>query len=278
MPLSRKLVGLVGWLSGASLLAAGMTIGACNRGVDLDKVTPGTEVTLTRQDGGVVKGPVERVEPNTIVLKVGDRPKIVPRAEISSVQIDEPGVPAKALPPAAKYREFVIPAGTPIHLKLMTSAASDTSRVEDAVSAELTEAIVVDGVEVAPAGTPVTGTVLRADDSGKVKGRASLAIRFDTLRTGNENYGVAMTYSRTAEGTKSTDAKKIGIPAAGGAVLGAILGGKKGAVIGGAIGGGAGTAVVLSTAGKEVRLPAGTLLKLSLDRDLEVKVNIKGDQ
>ncbi len=268
MPISRKAIGL---LVGAVVVATG----ACNKGVDLDKITPGTQVTLTRQDGGVVKGPVERVEPNSVVVKVGARPKTVPRAEITSVQIDEPGVPSKALPPAAKYREFVVAAGTPISVRLMTGAASNTSNVEDAVSAELTQALVVDGVEVVPSGSPVAGTVLRAEPSGKVKGLASLAVRFDSIRAGSENYRVAMTYSRTAEATKSSDAKKIGIPAAGGAVIGGILGGKKGAVIGGAIGGGAGTAVVLSTSGKEVVLPAGTILKLTLDRDIEVKVAIK---
>ncbi len=117
--------------------------------------------------------------------------------------------------------------------------------------------------------------MLRAEPSGKVKGLASLAVRFDSIRAGSESYPVAMTYSRTAEPTKASDAKKIGIPAAGGAILGAILGGKKGAVVGGAIGGGAGTAVVLSTSGKEVTLPSGTVLKLTLDRDIEVKVSIK---
>ena len=269
MPISKHVVGL---LIGAVVVATG----ACNKGgVDLDKVTPGTEVTLTRQDGGVVKGPVQRVEPNSVVVNVGKRPKTVPRSEITSVQIEEPGVPSKALPPAAKYREFVVPSGTPISVRLMTAAGSDTSRVEQAVSSELKEPIVIDGVEVAPAGSAVNGTVLRAEPSGKVKGLASLAVRFDSLRAGNETHQVSMTYSRTAEATKSSDAKKIGIPAAGGAVLGGILGGKKGAVIGGVIGGGAGTAVVLSTSGKEVVLPVGTILKLTLDRDIEIKVAIR---
>jgi hypothetical protein len=240
-------------------------------------VTPGTEVTLTRQDGGVVKGPVQRVEPNSVVVTVGDRPKTVPRADISTVQIEEPGVPSKALPPAAKYREFVLGTGTPVQVKLLTTVSSETSRVEDAVNGELTEALIVDGVEVAPAGTPISGTVLRVEDSGKVKGRASLAIRFTEMRIGGENYPVSLDYARTAEGTKASDAKKIGIPAAGGAIIGGILGGKKGAVIGGVVGGGAGTAVVLSTEGKDVVFPAGSVLKLSLDRDVEVKVNIKGD-
>jgi hypothetical protein len=268
MPISKKVLGL--------LVGAIVAAGACNKGgVDLDKVTPGTEVTVTRQDGGVVKGPVQRVEPNSLVVKVGDRPKTVPRAEITSVQVDEPGVAAKALPPAAKFREFVVAAGTPITVKLLTGVSSDTSRVEQAVSAELTEPIVIDGVEVAPAGSPVNGTVLRAEPAGKVKGLASLAVRFDSLRAGSETYPVAMTYSRTAEPTKASDAKKIGIPAAGGAVIGGILGGKKGAVIGGVIGGGAGTAVVLSTSGHEVSLPVGSILKLTLDRDIEVRVAIK---
>ena len=279
MPISKKIVGFAGYLVGALLIASAMTVGACNRGgVDLDKVTPGTEVTLTRQDGGVVKGPVERVEPNSITVKVGARPKTVPRAEISTVQIDEPGVPAKALPPAARYRELVLSTGTAVHIKLLTTVSSETSRVEDAVNGELTQALIVDGIEVAPAGTPVSGTVIRVEDSGKVKGRASLAVRFEKLRIDSENYPVAMVYSRTAEGTKASDAKKIGIPAAGGAIIGGILGGKKGAVIGGVVGGGAGTAVVLSTEGKDVVFPAGTILKLTLDRDVEVKVKITGDE
>ena len=269
MPISKKVVGLL-------VSAVVVATGACNKGgVDLDKVTPGTEVTLTRQDGGVVKGPVQRVEPNSVVVNVGKRPKTVPRSEITSVQIEEPGVAPKALPPAAKFREFVVAAGTPITVRLMTAVSSDTSRVEQAVSAELKEPITIDGFEVAPAGTPVNGTVLRAEPAGKVKGLASIAVRFDSIRAGSETYPVSMTYSRTAEPTKASDAKKIGIPAAGGAVIGGILGGKKGAVLGGVIGGGAGTAVVLSTSGKEVSLPVGTILKLTLDRDIEVKVAIK---
>jgi hypothetical protein len=65
---------------------------------------------------------------------------------------------------------------------------------------------------------------------------------------------------------------KIGAPAAGGAIIGGIVGGKKGALIGTAAGGGAGTAVVLSTRGKEVRLSRGAVLKLRLSEPLTVRV------
>ena len=269
MPISKKVVGV---LVGAVVVATG----ACNRGgVDLDKVAPGTQVTVTRQDGGVVKGPVQRVEPNSLTVKVGERPKTVSRADIASVTVDEPGVAPKALPAAAKFREFVIPAGTPLSVRLMTPVASDTSRVEQAVSAELKDPIIVDGVEVAPAGSAVSGNVVSAEPSGKVKGLASLALRFSSLRAGNETYPVSMNYSRTAEPTKASDAKKIGIPAAGGAIIGGILGGKKGAVVGGLVGGGAGTAVVLSTSGPEVRYAKGDSMSIALDQPVNVRVPVK---
>jgi hypothetical protein len=77
---------------------------------------------------------------------------------------------------------------------------------------------------------------------------------------------------RTAVATKRSDALKIGVPAAGGAAAGGILGGKKGAAIGTAVGGGAGTAVVLSTRGKEVRLTRGATVLVRLAHPLTVRV------
>jgi hypothetical protein len=77
---------------------------------------------------------------------------------------------------------------------------------------------------------------------------------------------------RTAPGTKKKDALEIGAPAAGGALIGALVGGKKGALIGGAVGAGGGTAVVLSTRGKEVSLPRGAALSLRLTEPVTVRV------
>ena len=99
----------------------------------------------------------------------------------------------------------------------------------------------------------------------KVKGRAHVAVRFDSLTPSgdDERYEIRTTaVGRTAAATKKDDAVKIGAPAAGGAIIGAIAGGKKGALIGTAVGGGAGTAVVLSTRGKEVQLAKGAPLTL----------------
>jgi len=65
---------------------------------------------------------------------------------------------------------------------------------------------------------------------------------------------------------------KIGAPAAGGAIIGAIAGGKKGALIGTAVGGGAGTGYVLATRGKEVQFAKGAPLTLKLSEPLTVRI------
>ena len=68
------------------------------------------------------------------------------------------------------------------------------------------------------------------------------------------------------EGYKG-DAAKIGAGAGVGAILGAILGGGKGALAGILIGGGG---VLAATEGKDVDLPAGTVLRVRLDSDLHL--------
>ena len=69
-----------------------------------------------------------------------------------------------------------------------------------------------------------------------------MGFRFTRLTTGSHSYDIdTKPLGYMAEATKKDDAVKIGAPAAGGAIIGAIAGGKKGALIGAAIGGGAGT-------------------------------------
>jgi len=152
---------------------------------------------------------------------------------------------------------------------------SSTSSVEDPVRAHLSRSIVVHGQAVVPTGSRVTGVVTDATRSGRVKGRAHVAVRFESLvpAGSDERYPIRTSaVGRTAPGTKEKDAIEIGAPAAGGALIGALVGGKKGALIGGAAGGGAGTAIVLSTRGKEVALVKGSALTLRLTEPVTVTV------
>jgi hypothetical protein len=175
--------------------------------------------------------------------------------------------------PAPTFREVTIPSGTTLSLSLTSAVASDTSKVEDAVSAELTQAVVVDGRDVLPAGSTVTGQVTSAEASGRVKGRAQVAFRFDTLTTGGTKYDVQTAgLSRVASATKGEDATKIGIGAGAGAVVGGLLGGKGGAAKGAAVGGGAGTGLVLATKGQEMRLAPGADVTTTLTAPLTVRL------
>ena len=181
--------------------------------------------------------------------------------------------PAPALPPAPVYREVTVPSGTTLSVELRTAVASNTSAVEDRVQGVLRRALVVDGVEVVPAGARLSGVVTDAQQSGRVKGRARLALRFTSLTVDDTPTTIGTsTIAREAEGTKKEDAAKIGIGAGAGAVVGAITGGKKGAAVGGAVGAGAGTGVVLATRGDEVELAAGTAVTTTLTRPLVVQV------
>src|SRR5262245_46960353 len=58
---------------------------------------------------------------------------------------------------APAYREITLPAGTVLPVDLETSVGSDISRVEQPVHARLRRAVTVNGVQVLPAGTAVSG-------------------------------------------------------------------------------------------------------------------------
>lgn len=180
-----------------------------------------------------------------------------------------------AAAPRATFVEHQVAAGTSLEIELRTPIASDESRVEDEVRGRLTRAVTVDGAEAFPRGTTVRGTITDVERSGRVKGLARVAFRFNVLEHPETGSRLSIRTSpvvREAQATKKQDAAKIGGAAAGGAVIGGILGGGDGAAKGAAIGGAAGTGVVLSTRGKEVRLPAGTIVSVRLSEPLIVRV------
>lgn len=176
-------------------------------------------------------------------------------------------------PSGPQVREVTVPSGTALNVALETAVSSDQSKVEDTVRAVLTKSIVVDGTTVVPEGATLVGNVLEVHQSGRVKGRASVAFRFTRLHVREETQAIRTPrISREAEATKSDDAKKIGVGAGAGALIGAVAGGKKGAAIGGVVGAGAGTGAVLATRGEEVRLGAGTRIRTMLEAPIKILV------
>jgi hypothetical protein len=184
---------------------------------------------------------------------------------------------AGGVPPAAStgWHEMTIPAGTSLPVTLDTPVGSDISRVEQPVHGHLSRTVYINGTAAIPAGSAVSGYITSAHRSGKVKGRAYVAMRFSSLtrRGESENYRIqTRNIGRLAPATKEKDAVKVGAPALGGALVGGLVGGGKGAAIGAAAGGGAGTAVVLNTRGEEVRIGRGQTVLVRLTQPLRVRM------
>ncbi len=195
-------------------------------------------------------------------------------------------IPAQPTPVAPT--EFVVEQGTRILLRLTNSVNTKRTAPGDRVYLETAVPVFVDGRLLIPRGSYVTGTVTESKQAGRVKGKAALNLRFDSLTLPN---GVTRDFrSRAAsadargnldrsegriegEGNKSGDAKTIGQTTAAGAGIGTIAGAATGhyglgAGIGAAAGAAAGLAGVLSSRGPEVVLSPGTTMELVLDRDL----------
>lgn len=259
---------------------------ACSPAADIRDIPQGSDVRVETHGGSTVAGRLVRAADREVLLEQAGGMRVALRRDaIRTVTVagdaddaetanPEDG-PAPVDDPAVLYRELTVPAGTTLHATLRTTLASDSARREDSVVAALSQPVEVDGVMAIPAGSELRGSVTAAERAGRVKGRARLAFRFDTLKPVEHDteYAIATAaIGRQASGTKQEDAATIALPALGGAVIGGIAGGKKGAVIGSAVGGGAGAAVVLSTRGDEIVLPRGTTLTVSLEKPLTVRV------
>jgi hypothetical protein len=152
-------------------------------------------------------------------------------------------------------------------VRMEQTVSAKNNSVGDTFSGTLARSVVVQGVSVLRAGTPVTGTVVASKGQGRFKGDGALGISID--RVGN--YRVSTTsYEKTASGKGKRTAGFIGGGGGGGALIGALAGGGKGALIGGLLGAGAGTAGAAFTGNKDVSIPVETVVTFNLAAPLTV--------
>jgi hypothetical protein len=175
---------------------------------------------------------------------------------------------AKAAALKAKLR---IPSGTVLNVLLIDGLGTDTNSAGDRFLASLAEPIIVEGATLLPKGTKVRGRVVEVEDSGRVKGLASIRLTLTDIVQGDRMIAITTdTFGATADSTQTRDGGIIAGAAGVGAVIGAIAGGKKGAGIGAISGGGAGTGVVLATKGKEIRYAPETRLSFTLANTVQM--------
>ncbi len=188
-----------------------------------------------------------------------------------------PAAPAKraarpASTAAAPTRAAVIvPAQTEFTVRTITSLNSGENKDGDTWEGTLESPVVVDGREVIPKGADVTGSVTRAVPSGRLGGRAELALTLTGVKVGGRRYTVTTSEVAQKEGSKTTrDVLLIGGGAGAGAAIGAIAGGGKGAAIGSAIGAIAGTGGAAATGKRDIKYPPESVLRFRLQQDLRL--------
>jgi hypothetical protein len=181
--------------------------------------------------------------------------------------------PTPAPAPAPKVAQpVVVASGTSLPIAFTSTISTKTAKVGDPVGARLTEALVVDGRTVAPAGAAVRGTVTDVySGSQEIGGAPRLSVRFDQLSLGEgRSVAIAADLAQQGKSESGRDAAKI----AGGALIGAVVGKQiddgKGAVIGGLLGGAAGAALATRTGG-DLEIADGTAATLVLTRSVEIR-------
>jgi len=171
--------------------------------------------------------------------------------------------------PPRQARPGEVPAGQELDVRLESELSSATAQVEDRFNATTVVDLYQGNDVLIPAGSTLRGVVSSVDKATRTDRKGSMTLAFDQITIRGRNYPTRGTVQQALEssGIKG-EAGKIGAGAGVGAILGGILGGAKGALLGILIGGGG---TIAATPGKDVTLPAGTVLRVRLDQAIRVR-------
>ncbi len=204
-------------------------------------------------------------------VETRSRPQPKERRPAESVPEDRPQAPRKPVPPATIT--LTIPEGTRVTLAMADALSSKTAQVGDPVAAVLRNPIVVGDRVAFPAGSRLEGSVtgVKPAKKGFKDTGGGLSVAFDRIvAPGGRRASIIAGFTKLAEGSGKKKGAIIGGSAAGGALLGKILGkdSKGAAIIGGAIG----TAVAGATRGKEARIAVEEKVTVALEQSVRVTV------
>lgn len=168
----------------------------------------------------------------------------------------------------------LVAAGTNLKIRLNDTLSSKESRAGDKFTAT-----VIDPVRFNEA--TVRGHIRSIVKSGRVQGRTTMNLAFDSITLTDERHGVLHGYVTKVYGSENrTDQeggvqsesrgkqtlKRSGIGATAGAIIGGIAGGGKGAAIGLILGGAGGAGSIAMQGGKEIKLESGTEMLVHVTR------------
>jgi hypothetical protein len=182
--------------------------------------------------------------------------------------------------------DTVLPEKTRITLQLNNRLSTRVNSEGDAFTAYVTAPVLIGDKIVIPKGSVVTGSISRIIRPGRFKGKAVLNVLFQSIEIpGRGQVPIAASLARmdadgeagirsegtvVGEGSEGNDIGRVVMPGIVGAGVGTLAGGGKGAAIGGGIGAAIGLAAVFATRGKEIEVPRGSTLDITLDKPLAI--------
>lgn len=159
-----------------------------------------------------------------------------------------------------------VPVGTELDIRLQSPLNSGTAHVEDVIEATTIVDLSIAGSVLIPAGSRVRGIVESVNRATRTDRKGSVTVSFNRMTIDGHNYQIRATVTQALESDGiREEAGRIGTGAGVGAIIGGLFGGLKGAVVGILVGGGG---TLAATEGKDVNLPAGTVLRIRLDTPL----------
>ena len=163
----------------------------------------------------------------------------------------------------------VLPVGQEIDVRLQDTLSSATATPEQRFVATTVVSLEQNGAVLLPAGSMVRGIVNSVSPAGRVDRSGSLTLAFDQITVNGRSMPLRAMATQAFESRGIRDeGRTVGAGGAVGAIVGGIVGGLEGALIGAAVGAGG---VIAATDGKDVELPAGTVVRIRLDAPLELR-------
>jgi hypothetical protein len=244
--------------------AAADTLELKNGKVLQGKYLGGTQVVLRFE----VNGEVQTFNTTDIVALTftGHSGSAAPAAALAPA-----AAPAYAPASAPAGGDVTIPAGQSLLVRMIDGVDSEKNHVGDVFHASLETDLTIGNTVVARKGTDVYGRLANAQKSGTFSGKSELQLELTRMVIDGKDYPVVSSdYTLQGKGQGSSTAKKVGVGAVAGTIIGAIAGGGKGAAIGAAAGGATGAGVQVLTKGAQVKVPSETLLEFRLQQPATV--------
>jgi beta-barrel assembly-enhancing protease len=194
--------------------------------------------------------------------------RMISSLRVSNQPVHDAGVRGPGRDSASGSALLVVPTGTVVRVAFQQPLSSATSQTGDRFSARVVDPVRVDGRVAIAAGSTVAGRVVDVQRPRRIGGgRAQLNLEFTSLRgaAGGES-PISASFHGEGEAGSGRDAVVIGGAAAGGAVLGRVLGDdSRSTVLGAVIGGAIGTGIAARSRGEEVTIPEGVVIEIRFD-------------